>query len=690
MKKFLYIIFILFTSISLSQVDRTKVPKSGATPEINLGEAVKYELKNGMKLILVKNDKLPRVFFNLFIDSQPILEGEKAGISAVTSDLLGKGTKSTSKDEFIEKIDFMGANLNLSSSGASGSSLSKFFPELLEMLADGLLNPVFSKEEFEKSLERFKEAIKADENSVPAAARRVENILAYGKNHPNSEYSTSESLENIQFDDVEPFYKKNFIPNNSYMIIIGDFVVETTIDKIEKLFKKWKKGNSVEYKIKSNTNSKTAIHFVDMPNAIQSEVSFQNLIEMKRNNSDYFSLLIANKILGGGPENRLEQQIRENKGYTYVARSSFGSSKYTKSRFRGYTSTREEVTDSAVIEMLNEIKKIREVDVTEKELSDVKAKYFGDFVLATESPSTIASYTVSIETQNLDKDYYKNYLSNINSISVSDVKNASNKYFDLNNAQIVVTGKGSTIAEKLENIVFNGKTFDVYYYDKYGNSIEKPVFNKEISSDITALNVIEKYIIALGGAEKLGSINSISIEANVTIPGAPFKPKAIIKEKSPNSSSLVMSVEGMGTLMTQKFDGNNGYMEQMGQKIPMEKDQIDSSKSKKGLFEELYMTSSEIELVNLGPIDGKDAYKIKNKENSFRYYDAESGLLIMTEENTEQAGNSITSITKYSDYKEVDGIMYAFKREILAGPQKIDFEIISVKFNEEISDEFFK
>ena len=690
MKKFLYIIFILFTSISLSQVDRTKVPKSGATPEINLGEAVKYELKNGMKLILVKNDKLPRVFFNLFIDSQPILEGEKAGISAVTSDLLGKGTKSTSKDEFIEKIDFMGANLNLSSSGASGSSLSKFFPELLEMLADGLLNPVFSKEEFEKSLERFKEAIKADENSVPAAARRVENILAYGKNHPNSEYSTSESLENIQFDDVEPFYKKNFIPNNSYMIIIGDFIVEKTIDKIEKLFKKWKKGNSMEYKIKSNINSKTAIHFVDMPNAIQSEVSFQNLIEMKRNNSDYFSLLIANKILGGGPENRLEQQIRENKGYTYVARSSFGSSKYTKSRFRGYTSTREEVTDSAVIEMLNEIKKIREVDVTEKELSDVKAKYFGDFVLATESPSTIASYTVSIETQNLDKDYYKNYLSNINSISVSDVKNASNKYFDLNNAQIVVTGKGSTIAEKLENIVFNGKTFDVYYYDKYGNSIEKPVFNKEISSDITALNVVEKYIIALGGAEKLGSINSISIEANVTIPGAPFKPKAIIKEKSPNSSSLVMSVEGMGTLMTQKFDGNNGYMEQMGQKIPMEKDQIDSSKSKKGLFEELYMTSSEIELVNLGPIDGKDAYKIKNKENSFRYYDAESGLLIMTEENTEQAGNSITSITKYSDYKEVDGIMYAFKREILAGPQKIDFEIISVKFNEEISDEFFK
>ena len=151
-----------------------------------------------------------------------------------------------------------------------------------------------------------------------------------------------------------------------------------------------------------------------------------------------------------------------------------------------------------------------------------------------------------------------------------------------------------------------------------------------------------------------------------------------------------MSVEGMGTLMNQKFDGQSGYIEQMGQKIPMQKDQIDSSKSKKGLFDEIFMDDSEMEIVNLEPVDGKDAYKIKVKDNSFRYYDAESGLLIMTEESTQQGGNTIKSITKYSDYKEVDGILYAFKREILAGPQKIDFEILSVKFNEEISDEFFK
>ena len=122
----------------------------------------------------------------------------------------------------------------------------------------------------------------------------------------------------------------------------------------------------------------------------------------------------------------------------------------------------------------------------------------------------------------------------------------------------------------------------VKYFNKYGEEIDKPIFKKEISSDVTVASILEKYISKVGGKDKLSAINTISIVVNVTIPGAPFTPRADIKEKSPNLSSLVMSVEGMGTLMTQKFDGEGGYMEQMGQKIPMEEDQIESSKSKKG------------------------------------------------------------------------------------------------------------
>ena len=689
MRNIIYTISFFICLFSYSQFDRSKIPSSGPSPEINLGEPTEYELKNGLKIILVKNSKLPRVFFNLFIDSQPIFEGEKAGISSITSSLIGKGTKNISKDRFLDEIDFMGANLSLSATGAFGSSLSKFFPKLLDMTADGLFNPVFDIEEFTKSKERLIEGIKSDENSVPAAARRVANILAYGKNHPISEYPTEKSINNIEFDDIEKFFKSNFKPNNSYMVVVGDFDIDATIKQIEALFKKWKKGKVTSSKFLSNSATKTAIHFIDMPNAIQSEISFQNLINLKKNNPDYFSLLITNKILGGGAENRLEQQIRENKGYTYVARSTFGTSKYVDSRFRAFTNTREQVTDSAVFEILNEIKKIKNFNVEVKELEDVKAKYFGDFVLATEGPSTIANYAVQIKTQNLGKDFYKNYLSNINSISIEQVRNTANKYFDLENGQIIVAGKGSAIADKLENIEFNGKKLQVYYYDKYGNSIEKPVFKKEISDNITVKDIFDKHIESIGGVEKLNSVKSITITAAVTIPGAPFKPNAIIKEKFPNKSSMEMSVPNMGTLMTQKFNGEDGYIEQMGQKIPYEDDQKTEQKEKKGLFEEIYLDDSVAQIVSLSPVDGKDIYKVQIKENSFRFYEADTGLLIMTEETTVAMGNEIKTITKFSDYKEVDGVKYAFKREIITGPQTIVIEADQVILNEEIEDDFF-
>jgi hypothetical protein len=152
---------------------------------------------------------------------------------------------------------------------------------------------------------------------------------------------------------------------------------------------------------------------------------------------------------------------------------------------------------------------------------------------------------------------------------------------------------------------------------------------------------------------------------------------------------MEMSVPNMGTLMTQKFNGEDGYIEQMGQKIPYEDDQKTEQKEKKGLFEEIYLDDSVAQIVSLSPVDGKDIYKVQIKENSFRFYEADTGLLIMTEETTVAMGNEIKTITKFSDYKEVDGVKYAFKREIITGPQTIVIEADQVILNEEIEDDFF-
>ena len=676
----------------VTSIDRSVQPKQGETPTIDLKQPKTFKLKNGLTVLVVEDNKLPTFSVRISIDNPPSFEGDKAGLNNLSSSLFGEGSKNINKDVFNEEVDYLGATISLGMGFAYANGLSKHKERIFELLSEASLSPNFLEEDLNKEKDILITNLKSQENSPSAIAQRVTGILAYSKDHPYGEYFTEESVNNITIQDIENNYDKMFKPNNAYMVISGDVDFEEVKNLVTNNFKKWKpaKKDLNSQIVDVEDVSTTEVNFIDMPDAVQSELRVLNITNLRTNSPDHHATLVANYILGGAFGSYLNMNLREENGWTYGAGSSIARNKWTKATFRASTSVRNAVTDSAVVETLKEINRIRNEYVTDEMLSNAKAKFLGNFIMSTEDKSLLADFAVNIETQDLPKDFYETFISKINEVTKEDVMRVSKKYLKPENLRIIVVGKGSEVADKLEAVNYNGKLLPVRYFNKMGEQIEKPVFNKEISSDITAETVINKYIEKIGGSEKLNSVSTISLEASVTIPGAPFKPKAIIKEKSPNLTSMEMSVEGMGTLMKQKFDGNNGYMEQMGQKIPMENDQLESERGQKGLFDELYMDTASMEIVSLGPVDGKDAYKIKTKENSFNYYDAESGLLIMTEESTTQGGNTITSITKFSDYREVDGILYAFKREINAGPQKIEFEITNVIFNEEISDEFFK
>ena len=675
-----------------SQIDRSKQPESGPTPKIDLIKPKSFELKNGLTVLVVEDNKLPTFSLRITIDNPPVLEGEKSGLNSLSNALFGEGSKNIEKDTFNEEVDYLGASISMGMGFAFANGLTKHKERIFELLSDAALNPYFEEEELNKEKEKLITAIKGDENNPSSIAQRVRGVLAYTKNHPYGEFQTEESINNVSIKDIEDNYSMMFRPDNAYMVVSGDVKFEEIKKLVDKYFSKWKKSRKVlESKIIQPIDvKKSEINLIDMPDAVQSELSVMNITDLQTNSEDHHAALVTNFILGGSFNSYLNSNLREENGWTYGAGSSIARNKWTKATFRASTSVRNAVTDSSIVEILNEIHRIRNEYVSDKMLDAAKATYLGNFIMSTEDKSLLADFAVNIKTQNLPEDFYETFISKINDVTKEDVMRVAQKYLKTDNLRIVVVGKGTEIVENLENINYNRKLLPVRYFNKMGEQIEKPIFNKEISSDITAETIINNYIEKIGGSEKLNSVSTISLEASVTIPGAPFKPKAIIKEKSPNLTSMEMSVEGMGTLMKQKFDGNNGYMEQMGQKIPMENDQLESERSQKGLFDELYMDTAAMEIVSLGPVDGKDAYKIKTKENSFNYYDAESGLLIMTEESTTQGGNTITSITKFSDYREVDGILYAFKREINTGPQKIEFEITNVIFNEEISNEFFK
>ena len=243
MKKFILFITIILLNINAySQLDRSIQPMGGPTPKIKLDKPQEFKLKNGIKVLVVENHKLPRVSYSLRIDNNPIVEGDKAGVTSLLGSILGKGTTSMSKEDFIDEIDFLGASLNIGFSGGFATTLTKNNEQVLDLMTDAIINPLLSEDEFDKEKKKLIEGLKADKKSLDAISGRVGSALSYGKNHAYGEFITEETLNNITFQDVLDYHEKYFKPNNSYLVVIGDVNYKDIKSTISEKFGAWKKG----------------------------------------------------------------------------------------------------------------------------------------------------------------------------------------------------------------------------------------------------------------------------------------------------------------------------------------------------------------------------------------------------------------------------------------------------------------
>lgn len=681
------LLFLLSIAVH-AQIDRSKQPQLGPAPKISLDVPKEFQLDNGLKVLVVENHKLPRVSYSLTIDNKPITSGDKAGVESLLGSMLGNGTASISKDEFNEEVDFLGANLGFSSSGGFASSLSKYSERILELISDAAIHPLLTEEEFNKEKDKLIEGLKIEEKSVEAIAGRVGAALSYGTHHPYGEFISQETVSNVTFPDVLTFYEKQFNPNNAYLVVVGDVDFEAVSAQIQKYFGNWKKSVGLDYTVPDAVANVqyTQIAFVDMPNAVQSNISLTNTVNLKMSDPDYHAVLIANKILGGGFNSYLNMNLREAHGYTYGARSNIDSDKYV-GRFTAGAAVRNAVTDSAVVESLKEIKRIKTEVVDAEELKNAKAKYVGDFVLALEQPQTIARYARNIKINNLPQDFYTTYLEKINAVTAEDVMRVANVYFKPENARIIVVGKGSDVLENLEKI-----GIPIKYFDTYANPVDKPEFSKPIREGVTAQTVLEHYISAIGGKDKVKALKTVLAIADVKIEGVPFAPIAEIKTMLPNKESLEMSIEGMGVIVKQKFNGETGYVEQQGQRKDLTEQQLTDKKTDYSICPELYFDASMISLESMTTIDGNDVYKIKfsgGKTDSFRYYDAETGLLKRVESTIESQGQIISSVVDFGNYSPVNEVLFPYSQTVKTGPQVLNFNFTNIKVNEGVSDADF-
>ena len=680
--KILSLVAILAMSFtSIAQIDRSKMPEPGPAPKVKLGESKKFILKNGLTVIMVENHKLPRASVNLTIDNYPSFEGDKAGVSSMMGSLLGRGTTNISKDEFNERVDYLGAYLSFSSGGAYGASLKKYFPEILELMADGVKNSQFTQEEFEKEQKITLDGIKSNEKSVTSAARRVENALTYGKEHPFGEFITKETVKNITLKDVENRYKNYYKPNNAYLIIIGDINPKKIKKMVKKLFSDWKSGSIHEYTMpKVNNVETTEIDFIKMDNAVQSEIAVVNSLDLTLGDKDYYAALLANQILGGGGTARLFQNLREDKAYTYGSYSRVRQSRYVGT-FKATASVRNMVTDSSVVEIQKEINKIRYQKVSEQDLRDAKELYIGNFVMEVQKPATAARYALNRELYNLPEDYYETYLEKINAVTINDLQDAAIKYFKGDKARIIITGKGIDVLKNLEK----NSDYKINYFDKFGNPSEKPEMTLPIPEGVTAASVIDNYFNAIGGADKIAAIKTLAMTYNATIQGTPIV--LTTKVAAPNKTTNTISVMGQ-TMQKQAFNGENGYNEMRGQKKEFDEKEINKSKSNTAPFSDMAYKNGLLDRIE--PVDGKNAYVIKSGTTEI-YYDVATGLKLQSVEVVKTPDGKETKVpTIFSDYKEVGGVLFAHKRDQVTPQFTLNFVLQDVKINEGVEDKDFE
>jgi predicted Zn-dependent peptidase len=687
-KKVIIVLVLLTTSLN-AQLDRSIMPESGPAPEIFFGKPQTFKLDNGLTVMVVENTKLPRASASLSFDNPLIFEGDIAGVSSILAEMVGNGTQSISKEDFIEEIDYMGASLNVTGSGAFAGSLKRYFPRVLELMASAVLEPLFTQEEFDRQKNLIKESLKTGEKDVGTAADRVESFITYGSQHPNGEFISQESLDKASLQDAIDFYNNYSSPSNAYLVIIGDVNYDEIKSKVTDLFGSW---NSKEVSSSSfpspNNPDETEIIFVDMPNGVQSVVSVINTIEFNKKNSDYFAALVANRILGGGGAGRLFNNLREDKGWTYGSYSGISESYKTKGLVIAQAQVRNEVTDSAAVELLMELDKMKNTYVLDEELNSAKAKYTGNFVLSLENPSTIAGFARNIITQDLPEDYYNSFLENINSVTKEDVQNAAKNYFLTDNTRVFITGKGSEILESIENIEYNGKKLKVRYFDKYANEIERPDYT--VDSNISAEDVIDDYIKAIGGKDALSEVTSIEIKATSNIQGTVLEMYSI--KNNQNQSLMEMSAMGM-TIAKTVFNKYQGYNEVNGQRIPLTEVELEQAIINSALFSELNFDFSLVQLVGTSDVEGEKAYEIKVTDNKSVFYSVDTGLKLKEVESQEVEGNLIVGETYFKEYEEVEGILLPKEiNQVSASipiPGGITFKATSIKLNVETNESDF-
>ncbi|HET9711550.1 MAG TPA: pitrilysin family protein [Pyrinomonadaceae bacterium] len=440
--------------MSQPEIFRSKAPAPLQPRPISIPTPKETVLRNGLSLVVVEDSRLPLVSYRLAFRVGGAFDPPALpGLTDLLAGLLPEGTTSKTSKELADEVARMGASLSAGANSdytiVAASALTHFNDPVLDLIAEVTLEPSFPEHEVELAKQNTKESLRQQRAQPSFLATEMVSRVMFG-DHPYALVApTPESIDRSTREEFVKFHRAKLVPNNAVFIVVGDVRYEDILNRVESLFSTWERGEDLvaDFPAPPVRTQKTG-YLVDRPGSAQSNIVIANS-GITRTSPDYFPMMLMHTVLGANASSRLFMNLREEKGYTYGAYSNLDARR-SAGTFRATAEVRTLVTGDSLKEFFYELNRIRDTQVSEKELGDAKAYLTGVFPIRLETQEGLTDQLVQIKMLGLPNDYLERYRERVQAVTAEEIQRVATKYIRPDLAAVIVVGDGASVPEQMK------------------------------------------------------------------------------------------------------------------------------------------------------------------------------------------------------------------------------------------------
>jgi zinc protease len=431
--------------------DRSHPPSLGPAPRLTIPPIQKRALANGLPVWIVEQHDVPLVQVNLVIHAGSGDDPANAfGLASFTAAMLDEGAGARAALQIADEVEFLGASLGTSSSfDASAVRLNVPVRQLrpaLALMADVALRPTFPSAEVERlRQERLTALLQAKDDAASVAPLAFARVVFGGTHRYGTAATGSEAtLKAISAEQMRAFHAARYRPSNATLIVAGDVTASAVLPQLETAFGGWPMSAPVARTAVPAAPQLTTgeVTIVDMPSAQQSQIRI-GAVGVPRSTADYFPLVVLNTILGGSFTSRLNQNLREEHGYSYGASSRFDM-RLSAGAFQAGAGVQTDKTAEALEEFFKELRGIREL-VSDAELAKAKNYVALGFPSEFETITDLTGHLEEMAVYKLPDTYFSQYIANVQAVTAAAVQKAAATYVHPEKFAVVVVGDRKVI-----------------------------------------------------------------------------------------------------------------------------------------------------------------------------------------------------------------------------------------------------